>query len=128
MRISDWSSDVCSSDLSHKGSGRFGRGRANDEGPLAAGLRRGWRGLAAPAWFNLVVDPVQVAQVAWTRAQVCGQVSDLLVGQVPGLRRHERVLAVAVGVFLPRAPMGTGSCRGKGSPALEDPGVCGSLK
>src|SRR3546814_6817181 len=102
MRISDWSSDVCSSDLSHKGSGRFGRGRANDEGPLAAGLRRGWRGLAAPAWFNLVVDPVQVAQVAWTRAEVCGQVSDLLVGQVPGLLRHQRVLAVAVAIFLQR--------------------------
>src|SRR3546814_1727775 len=68
MRISDWSSDVCSSDL----------------------------------WFNLVVDPVQAAQVAWTRAEVCGQVCDLLVGQVLGLLRHQRVLAVAVAIFLQR--------------------------
>src|SRR3546814_15669945 len=58
MRISDWSSDVCSSDLA--------------------------------------------AQVAWTRAEVCGQVCDLLVGQVLGLLRHQRVLAVAVAIFLQR--------------------------
>src|SRR3546814_4003871 len=87
MRISDWSSDVCSSDL-----GRAGRGRL----PAAAGrvahgggpgrhwtVHRLLRGAAVRA------DPVALAEV--------GDVADLRRAQHPELGLHRAGVAVGAG-------------------------------
>src|SRR5690606_10948233 len=57
------------------------------------------RGLSRGA-CNASVRAVQVAQLRGARAEVGGQVGDLLVGQVRGLLRHQRMLAVAAAILL----------------------------
>src|SRR3546814_12048660 len=61
MRISDWSSDVCSSDLSRRASARLPptyRARTLRVKPQAAWLRRWWAALLrAQAWRDRLVLP-----------------------------------------------------------------------
>src|SRR3546814_12042201 len=66
MRISDWSSDVCSSDLSRRASARLPptyRARTLRVKPQAAWLRRWWAALLrAQAWRDRLVLPDRQAR------------------------------------------------------------------
>jgi hypothetical protein len=55
-----------------------------------------------PARDDLPVHLVQIAQLRRTRTEIRGQVRNVLVAQAGGLRRHQRVLAVAAAVRLQR--------------------------
>src|SRR5690606_3559069 len=66
--------------------------KSRKKSPLDAGFFPGCR--------EGSVRAVQVAQLRGPRGEVGGEVGDLLVGQVAGLLRHQRMLAVAAAVLV----------------------------
>src|SRR3546814_10241075 len=84
MRISDWSSDVCSSDLVQLAGGRI----AGLAIAIAAGARAGQR----QALFNLCVVFVlhQLVKKTADLARVAGNFADAFLGGVEFLEHHHR--------------------------------------
>src|SRR3546814_20993973 len=98
MRISDWSSDVCSSDLDHAG----GDGEDGDARPgkaVEAGIEEGGQDL--PRAVGAEIDHHDTVTVADRRAAADHRRGDELVGLaagIGGLARGDRVAGLSLGL------------------------------
>src|SRR3546814_13448455 len=112
MRISDWSSDVCSSDLVLMPLGQFGAGGAGKQPQHEfRGLLRGQVAGVVQA-HKFVVAPPRLFRIA--SAPGAGkEIGPLIVA----VHREQRVVQVEKGKPL---EIGGGSCRERGCPAGEN--------
>src|SRR3546814_14105895 len=104
MRISDWSSDVCSSDLAHL---RRTRPRGGDRGLVLPALRLGPRAVHARQFRGEVADgEVETATITDRSHEVRGELRD---GTEYKVRSEERRVGKEC----------VSTCRYRGSPAHE---------